>query len=186
MICGLVGELSVIVRVADFVPAFDPHGAITGDADGVKVTVSVQLPLAGTPAMQLFVAVKLPAGFTLALATVTIAGAVPLFEIVTVMGVDAVPASALPKPIVAEGETVAAACTAVPLTATVCGLRGSVWEIITSAERLPDGVGSKVTLITQVWPPASGLCEQSSVSAKSPGFVPAMLMVIGTGVVPYC
>jgi len=95
-----------------------------------------------------------------------------------------VPASAAPKLIEPVGEIVAAACKAVPLTARNCGLCGSLSEIRTWAERLPACVGSKVTFITQVLPPARGLCVQLSVSAKSPGFVPAVLMVMATAVVP--
>jgi len=104
--------------------------------------------------------------------------------IVTVTGADSVPARALPKLIVPAGEMVAAACTAVPLTATICGFCDAVSEISTSAERPPVCVGSKVAMITPVLPPASGLSEQLSVSAKSPGLLPTMLMVIATGVVP--
>jgi hypothetical protein len=183
MFCGLVGELSVIGRVAVFAPAAEPHGAATGEAGGVNVTVRVQWPPAGTPAAQLLAAVNLPVGFTMAATTVRIAGGVPQFVMVTATGADAVPARALPKPIV-TGEIVAAACTAVPPTATICGLCGAVSEISTTAERSPVCVGSKVTLTTQAFPPASGLREQLSVSAKSPGLLPAMLMVIATGVVP--
>lgn len=114
MLCGLVGELSVIVSVAAFVPASEPHGAATGEAGGANVSVSVQFPPAGTPAVQLLAAVKFPAGLTLAPRTVKIAEGVPLFVIVTFVSADAVPASTLPKPIVLAGEIVAAACTAVP------------------------------------------------------------------------
>src|SRR5580658_1636725 len=172
MFCGLVGALSVMLRVAVFAPAVEPQGAATGDASGVNVTVSVQEPPAGTPAVQLLADVKFPAGFTLAPVTVSTAGAVPLLAIVTVTGADDVPASVPPKLIVPAGETVAVACTAVPPTVTICGLCGALSEIITRAERVPVCAGSKVTLMTQVLPAAKGLCEQLSVSAKSPGSVP--------------
>jgi hypothetical protein len=162
----------------------DPQGAAAGDGAGVNVTASVQEPAAGTPAVQLFTAVKLPGGFTVAVPTLKIAAAAPLLVIVTVTGADAVPASAPPKLIVPVGEIVALACTAVPLTASICGLFGALSESITTAERAPVCVGSNVTFMTQDLPPASGLCEQLSVSAKSLGFVPAVLMVMATGVVP--
>src|SRR5271154_4491971 len=184
MICGLLGALSVTVSVAVFAPAVEPQGAAAGDAGGVNVTVSVQEAPAGTPAVQLLMDVKLPAGFTVAPATVRTAGAVPLFAIVTVTGAEEVPASAPPKLIVPVGETVAVACTAVPPTVTICGLCGALSEIITSAERVPVCAGSKVTFMTQVLPAAKGLCEQVSVSAKSPGLVPPKLMAIATAVVP--
>jgi hypothetical protein len=167
MVCGLVGALSLIVRVAVFGPTVDPQGAAAGTAGGVNVTTNVQDPAAGTPAVQLFTAVKLPGGFTVAAATLKIAAPAPLLVIVTVTGGEAVPASAPPKLIVPVGEIVAVACTAVPLTASICGLCGALSESINTAERAPVCAGSNVTFITQVLPPASGLCEQLSGSAKS-------------------
>jgi hypothetical protein len=172
MICGLVGALSVMVRVAVFAPAVEPQGAVTGYASGVNVTVSVQEPPAGTPAVQLLVDVKFPAGFTLAPATARTAGAVPLFAIVTVTGADEVPASAPPKLMAPVGEIVAVACTVMPPTVMICGLCGALSEIITRADRVPGCAGSKVTLMTQVLPAAKGLCEQLSISAKSLGSAP--------------
>ena len=119
MICGLVGASAVIVRVAVFAPAVEPHGAATGDASGVNVTVRVQEAPAGTPAVQLLVNVKFPAGSTLAPATLRTERAVPLFAIVTVTGADEVPASAPPKLAVPVGDTAAVACTAVPPTVII-------------------------------------------------------------------
>jgi hypothetical protein len=112
------------------------------------------------------------------------ARAAPLFAIVTVTGADEAPASAPPKLMVPVGETVAAACTAVPPTVTICGLCGALAETITWADRVPVCAGSKMTLMTQVLVATTGLCEHLSVSAKSPGSVPPKLMVIATGVVP--
>jgi hypothetical protein len=134
--------------------------------------------------VQLFTAVKLPRGFMLAVPTLSTAGLAPLLVMVTVTGGDAVPASAVPKLIVPVGVIVAEACTAVPLRVRTWRLCGALSEIINRPERLPVCVGSKVTFITQVLPPAKGLCEQLSVSAKSPGFVPPVLIVIVTAVVP--
>ena len=87
----------MIVNVAIFGPTVDPQGAAAGNAGGVNVTFSEQEPAAGTPVLQLLVAVKFPAGVTLGTPTFKIAGATPLLVIVTVIGVEAVPASALPK-----------------------------------------------------------------------------------------
>ena len=67
--------------------------------------------------------------------TLGIAAPAPLLVIVTVTGADAVPASAPPKPIVPVGEIIAAACTAVPLTARICGLCGALSEISTDVDR---------------------------------------------------
>lgn len=152
MVCGLVTALSVIVNVAVFGPTVDPQGADADTASGVNVTVSVQDPAAGTPAVQLLVAVKLPAGVTLGTPTFKIAGAVPLLAIVTVTGVEAVPANALPKLMAGDGVIVAVACTAWPLSAIVCALAVALSEICNTAARLPIWTGSKVTLITQVLP----------------------------------
>src|SRR5271170_7674239 len=116
MVCGLVGALSTIVKVAVFGPTVEPHGAAAGTAGGVNVTTNVQDPAAGTPAVQLSTAVKLPGGFTVAAPTLKIAAPAPLFVTVTVTGGDAVPASTPPKLMVPLGEIVAVACTAVPLT----------------------------------------------------------------------
>jgi hypothetical protein len=144
----------------------------------------VQAPAAGTPAVQLFTAIKLPGGFTVAAPMLKIAAPAPRLLIVTVTSGDAVPDSAPPKLVVPVGEIVSVACTAVPFTASICGLFGALSESITTAERAPVCAGSTVTFMTPDLSPARGLCEQSSVSAKSPGFVPTTLMVIATGVVP--
>jgi hypothetical protein len=140
-----------------------PQGAATGTAGGVKVTASVQDPAAGTPPVQLVfsTAVKLPGGFTLGMPTLRIAGAVPVLVIVTVTGGDAVPASVFPKAI-GEGETVAAACSAVPFRATISVLCIALSEIGNKAERLPDCVGSKTTVITHDLPAATEPPKQLS------------------------
>src|ERR1700722_1970435 len=173
-----------MVKVAFFGPAVDPQGAAVGTAAGANVITNVHDSAAGTPEVQLFPVVRLRGGWTLAPPTMRIAAPEPLLVIVTVTGGDAVPASAAPKLIEPVGEIVAAACTAVPLTARICGLCGALSEISTWAERLPACVGSKVTFITQVLPPARGLCVQLSVSAKPPPSAPALPMVMATAVVP--
>src|SRR5271170_135682 len=128
MLWGLVGALSAIIKVAICAPAVEPQAPVAGTAGGVNVTTSVQDPAAGTPAVQLFTVVKLPGGLTLGMPTLRIAGAVPVLAIVTVTGGEAVPASVFPKAI-GEGETVAVACTAEPLSETICGLFGAASEI---------------------------------------------------------
>ena len=173
-----------MIKLAFFGSAVDPQGAAVRRAAEVNVVTNVHDPAAGTTAVQLFTVVKLPGGLTLAAPTLRIAAPQPLLVIVTVTGGDAVPASAAPKLIEPVGEIVAAACTAVPLTASICGLCGALSDISTWAERLPACVGSKVTFITQALPTARGRCVQLSVSAKSPGFAPAVLKVMATAVVP--
>src|SRR5271154_2773079 len=178
MLWGLVGALSAIIKVAICAPAVEPQAPVAGTAGGVNVTVSVQDPPAGTPVVQLgcSTTVNLPEGLTLGMPTLRTAGAVPVLAIVTVTGGDAVPASVFPKAI-GEGPTGAVACTAGPLSATICGLFGAASEIGITADRLPVCVGSNVTVITQAWPPAKGPCEQLSVSAKSPEFTPTVAIV---------
>ncbi len=79
MVCGLVGALSLIVKVAGFGRTVDPQGASAGTAGGVNVTTNVQDPAAGTPAVQLLTAVKLPGGVTVAVPTLKTAAPAPLW-----------------------------------------------------------------------------------------------------------
>ena len=64
-----------------------------------------------------------------------------------------------------------------PLRETACGLPLALSVILTVAVRWPVVVGVKVTLIVQ-FAPALTLVPQVLVSAKSPGFVPVMLMLV--------
>ncbi len=64
-----------------------------------------------------------------------------------------------------------------PLRETVCGLPVALSVMLTDALRWPVAVGVKVTLMVQ-FAPALTLEPQVLVSAKSPGFVPAMLMLV--------
>jgi hypothetical protein len=73
----------------------------------------------------------------------------------------------------------------VPLSVTVnVGFAGSLLEIVSPAVLVPMAVGLKVTLIVQ-FEPAARLAMQVVVHAKSPGFVPPIVMpVIVSGAVP--
>jgi hypothetical protein len=83
--------------------------------------------------------------------------------------------------------TAGAGAVPVPLTPRLCGLSDALSATRTVAEREPDAVGVKTTLIEQVAFTASvaGDSGQSVVGEKSPGFVPAIdTPVIASGAVP--
>ena len=65
----------------------------------------------------------------------------------------------------------------VPVKAMACGLPETLSVMLTDAERLPEAVGVKVTLIEQLLPTATGL-PQVLLSAKSPEFVPVTPTVL--------
>jgi hypothetical protein len=64
----------------------------------------------------------------------------------------------------------------VPERFTVWGLPLALSVIVSEAVRLPVAVGVNVTLIVQL-PPAATELPQALVSAKSPGFVPVMVIL---------
>src|SRR6266567_963548 len=68
----------------------------------------------------------------------------------------------------------------VPLKATLCGLSAALSVIVRLALSTAATVGVKVTLIVQEAPNASvlGLMGQLLVWAKSPAFVPPMLIAV--------
>ena len=72
----------------------------------------------------------------------------PLFETVTVCAALVVFRFCVEK-VRLLAERVTAGTTPVPLRATVCGLPAALSVIDTDAERVPEVVGSKVTLIEQ-------------------------------------
>jgi hypothetical protein len=76
------------------------------------------------------------------------------------------------------GVTPAIGTMPVPFSVTVCGLLGSVSAIVSAAgPRAPVAVGVKVTLMVQL-EAAARLPTQLLVCAKSPGFVPAIVMLL--------
>jgi hypothetical protein len=64
----------------------------------------------------------------------------------------------------------------VPLSGTVCGLPAASSATLTVADRAAATVGENVTLIVQ-FAPAASVEPQPFVCEKSPGFVPARLML---------
>src|SRR5436190_940490 len=85
---------------------------------------------------------------------------------------------------VGESETAGAGGVPEPLSARACGLPLASSAIWTLALRAPCAPGVKVTEIVQCAPAAS-VAGQSSLSPKSPAFVPAMPMLeIARGAVP--
>jgi hypothetical protein len=62
------------------------------------------------------------------------------------------------------------------VSATICGPPVTLSVTVTDAERAPAAVGANVTLIVQA-PEAKTVNPQVFVSAKSPGFVPVIVML---------
>lgn len=109
---------------------------------------------------------------------------VPVFVIVRATGALAVPTNWFAK-FTVEGEREIAACVAVPVKDTECGLPAALSEIEIEAEQFPAATGLKITIIWQdtLRIPGAG---QLSVSLKSFAFTPvtASFWVIVTGAVP--
>ena len=82
--CGLSVALSDSVRVAVFAPLVEPHWAPVTGAAGAKVIWTVQVPPAGTAAVQLFFRVKSVVSVTLA--PLTVKAPCPVFLTVTATG----------------------------------------------------------------------------------------------------
>jgi hypothetical protein len=133
-----------------FTPDVEPQVAPLGAAAGLNLTDRVHDPEAGTIAVQLFVMAKSEASPTLALATLSTAGLVPVFFTVNAVGAEAVPASWLPKLTGPGGATDAETGTDVPLSEMACGLwtASSVSRI--AAVQLPACCALKVALIKQL------------------------------------
>ena len=105
----------------------------------------------------------------------------PLFVSVTVCADPVAPCVPKFRTLV---EKLGAGAVPLPVKLTVCGLVGSPSVKISAAVRMPLAVGVNVTLTAQA-APAATLAPQVFSCAKSPGFVPPMLMpVIASAVAP--
>lgn len=170
-ICGLPAALSFIETEALRVPA----------AEGAKVMLSVQFAPAATLEPQVLVWAKSPAFAPVSEIPATVSTEPPLFVSVMVW-------AALVEPIPCDenvrlaGASVTAATTPLPVKATVCGLPAALSVMDADAERAPVVDGSKVTLIVQNAPEATGE-PQVFVWLKSEAFAPVrltLLMLSGT------
>jgi hypothetical protein len=159
-LCGLPLALSVTVSDAVRVP----------DADGVNVTLIVQLAPAATLLPQLLVWAKSPEFVPLMPMFEMSNVAFPVLERVTFWGVLVVPVYCWPNERL-DGESVTAGATPVPIRLTLWGLPLALSAMASEALRAPVADGVNVTLIVQ-FAPAPTVLTQLFVWAKSPGLVP--------------
>ena len=157
---------------------------------GVNVTTIVQFPAAATvpplsgqvPAL---VTAKLLALAPVRVMLLTVSGALPVFDSVTVLGALVVFTFCLLK-VRLVGDRVAVGAAPVPDTPAVWGLLLALSVTANVALRVPVAVGAKVTLMVQVALAAKveGLRGQLSVCPKSPGLVPVKPMLVMVSAVP--
>jgi hypothetical protein len=145
-------------------------------AEGVNVTLSVQLPPAASELPHVVVSAKSPG-----LAPVN---AIPLRDKAAFPGLFSVtvwPALVVPRfwPLKVRlvGVTPANGALPVPVRLTVWGLLVPLSVMVNEAVRVPGAVGANVTLMVQV-PPAATELPQVLVSEKSPALVPATWMPV--------
>jgi hypothetical protein len=139
-VCGLPGALSVMLSVAEKVPA----------AVGVKMTLMVQLAPGAmvAPLPQLLVCVNSEALVPVLLIRLTVRLAPP--ELVTVTGRVLVEPTCVDGKVNDVGERVTAGpLVAVPVMAMLCGLPVTLSVTLSDAEKLPAAVGAKATWTVQ-------------------------------------
>jgi hypothetical protein len=142
--CGLPEALSVIVTFAVRFPV----------AVGLNVTLIEQFAAAATLAPHVFVSEKSPPFVPVMAMLVMFKVAVPLLVSVTFCAALAVVTSC-PAKFRLVGASVTAGAVPVPVRATLCGLPGALFVIVTLAARFPVAVGLKVALIEQFAPAAT-------------------------------
>lgn len=174
--CGLPLALSVMVSDAARLPL----------AEGVKVTLMVQLAPAATLAPQVFVWAKSPLLAPVMATPVTVSVAFPELLSVMVCAVLVLLSSWAAK-VRLVGERDAAGPVPVPERLTLCGLPEASSVMVSVPVSAPPSVGVKLTLIVQE-ALAATLLPQLLVWAKSPlmamlvmvsAAVPVLLSVIG-------
>jgi hypothetical protein len=130
---------------------------------------------------------------------VMVNGAVPLLVTVKLIG-DALDPTNVPGKVRLAGVKVTAGAVPTPLIGTVCGLPEALSLMLTSDERLPVFVGSKVTLMVQLLPAANDepqllVCENEAalpvvilIKVMVSEAVPLLVRVTGCGVLlnPNC
>src|SRR5207244_4607574 len=146
-----------------------------------NVTTIVQFPEAATvPPLSgqvlALVRAKLLAFAPVMLMLLTVRGALPVFDSVTVLGGLVVFTFCLLK-VRLVGDRLAVGPTPVPDTPAVWGLLLALSVTVNVALRDPVAVGVKVTLIVQ-FPPAATLEPQLLVCPKSPGLAPVKVMLV--------
>jgi len=168
--CGELAALSVIVKLADRLPA----------AVGAKVMLTVQVP-AGAMLLptQVFVLVKSPGLVPVMLTALTVKAAFPLFVIVIAWPALVVPIFWLANVrLTGKSMTPGASATPRPLSVTDCGESAALSVIERLAGRFPAMVGVNVTVIVQVAPAAMLLPAQVFVLLKSLALVPLIVTAL--------
>jgi hypothetical protein len=170
-VCGLLAALSVKVSWPVRVPV----------AVGVKLTITVQVPLAamGELETQLLVWLKSPEGAT----AVTVSGPVPvLVRMASEMELEVLMTCGVAKVRVVAGEKPTAGAGAAPVPES-CRVIGVLPAAVAPLEemrrvpvRVPDAVGAKVTLSGQLVPSGSGVAQLVGVTLKSPVVAAVMLV----------
>jgi hypothetical protein len=141
-------------------------------AEGVNVTLSVQLPLAASELPHVVVSAKSPGLAPANAMLVMDRAAFPVLFSVTVWPALVVPRFWLVK-VRLVGVAAATGALPVPVRVTVCGLPPALSVMLTEAVRAPVAAGVNVTLIVQL-PLAATELPQVLVTAKSPGSVPVV------------
>lgn len=163
--CGLPLALSVMVSEALREPA----------AEGVNVTIMVQLPPAPTPLPQLFVWAKSPAFAPLSAILDIFREVLPVFVRVTLCAALVVPVLSWVN-VRLLGARPTTGWSPVPLRLIVCGLPLALSLMVSEALRDPAAAGVNVTLMVQLVS-APTLLPQLLDCAKSPEFVPLRAML---------
>jgi galactitol-specific phosphotransferase system IIB component len=141
-------------------------------AEGVKVTLIVQLPPATTELPQVLLWAKSPALVPVIAKLEILMAPLPLLLRVAVCAALLVPTDWFPKERLV-GERPSSGAVPVPERLTACGLPMALSVMLTEAVRLPLAEGVKVTLIVQL-PPAATELPQVLLWAKSPALVPVI------------
>jgi hypothetical protein len=145
-------------------------------AEGVKVTLMVQLAPAATLDPQLLDCAKSLAFEPVMDMPEIVSVTFPELVSVTDCATLAVPMDRLPKPRL-DGETLTAAAVPVPERVTDCGLPLALSATLSTAARLPLATGAKVTLMMHEAPAATEL-PQLFAWAKSPALTPDTAMLL--------
>src|SRR5579872_1743859 len=143
---------------------------------GVKVTLTAQLPLAASELPHVVVSANSPALAPENVMPVTASATLPMFFKVKVCAVLVVPILWLLNTRLAV-VMLAMGPVPVPVRFTVWGLPPALSAMLTNAERLPMLAGVNVTLMVQLAFAATELAHVF-VTAKSPGSVPAVPMLV--------
>jgi hypothetical protein len=146
-------------------------------ADGVNVTLMLQLCPPPTLPPQVLVCAKSPEFVPVIMMLVMLSAVLPRLVSVTVLAALVFPTLMVPKFRLAGASRTAAP---VPVKGTACGLPEALSVTLTAALRVPPAVGSNVTLTVQLaWlARVEGDSGQLSVWLKSPALLPVIATLV--------